>query len=139
MALRSDRAGCLPGPVCGRLLLRRASVGPGGAAGGGWVDHVGTDPARGVVSASAVHRSRAGVCGARNRWRDHLRPDPGARPVTWRSALSVVLVCLGAGLGVIATLGVTVMRDWQDRVHYAGLSAIGTVLIGLSVLVRESF
>jgi len=59
--------------------------------------------------------------------------------VTWRSALSVVLVCLGAGLGVVATLGVTVMRDWQDRVHYAGLSAIGTVLIGLSVLVRESF
>ena len=59
--------------------------------------------------------------------------------MTWRSAVSVVLVCLGVGLGVIATLGVVVMRDWQDRVHYAGLSALGVVLIGISVLVRESF
>jgi multisubunit Na+/H+ antiporter MnhG subunit len=59
--------------------------------------------------------------------------------VTWRSAASVVLVCLGVGLGAIATLGVVVMRDWQDRVHYAGVSAIGVVLVGLAVLVRESF
>jgi multisubunit Na+/H+ antiporter MnhG subunit len=59
--------------------------------------------------------------------------------VTWRSAASGVLVCLGVGLGVIATLGVVVMRDWQDRVHYAGLATFGVVLIGVSVLVRESF
>jgi multisubunit Na+/H+ antiporter MnhG subunit len=59
--------------------------------------------------------------------------------VTWRSALSVVLVCLGVGLGVIATLGVVVMRDWQDRLHYGGLSSLGVVLVGLAVLVRESF
>jgi monovalent cation/proton antiporter MnhG/PhaG subunit len=59
--------------------------------------------------------------------------------VTWRSVTSVVLVCLGVGLGVIATLGVVVMRDWQDRLHYAGLSALGVVLVGLAVLVRESF
>jgi len=59
--------------------------------------------------------------------------------VTWRSAASVVLVVLGVGLGVIATLGVVVMRDWQDRVHYAGLSGLGVVLVGLAVLVRESF
>jgi multisubunit Na+/H+ antiporter MnhG subunit len=59
--------------------------------------------------------------------------------VTWRSAASVVLVCLGVGLGAIATLGVVVMRDWQDRVHYAGVSAIGVVLVALAVLVRESF
>jgi multisubunit Na+/H+ antiporter MnhG subunit len=51
----------------------------------------------------------------------------------------VVLVCLGVGLGVVATLGVVVMRDWQDRVHYAGLATFGVVLIGLAVLVRESF
>jgi multisubunit Na+/H+ antiporter MnhG subunit len=59
--------------------------------------------------------------------------------VTWRSAASVVLVCLGVGLGAIATLGVVVMRDWQDRVHYAGVSALGVVVVGLAVLVRESF
>ncbi|HYZ28067.1 MAG TPA: monovalent cation/H(+) antiporter subunit G [Thermoleophilaceae bacterium] len=59
--------------------------------------------------------------------------------MTWRSAASVVLVCLGVGLGVIATLGVVVMRDWQDRLHYAGLSALAVVVVGLAVLVRESF
>jgi multisubunit Na+/H+ antiporter MnhG subunit len=59
--------------------------------------------------------------------------------VTWRSAASVVLVCLGVGVGVIATIGVVVMRDWQDRVHYAGLSTFGVVLVGVAVLVRESF
>jgi multisubunit Na+/H+ antiporter MnhG subunit len=53
--------------------------------------------------------------------------------------VSVVLVFLGVGLGVVATLGVVVMRDWQDRLHYAGLSAVGVVFVGLSVLVRESF
>jgi multisubunit Na+/H+ antiporter MnhG subunit len=51
----------------------------------------------------------------------------------------VVLVFIGVGLGVIATLGVVVMRDWQDRVHYGGLSALGVVFVALSVLVRESF
>jgi multisubunit Na+/H+ antiporter MnhG subunit len=40
---------------------------------------------------------------------------------------------------VIATLGVVVMRDWQDRLHYAGVSALGVVFVGLAVLVRESF
>jgi len=59
--------------------------------------------------------------------------------MTWRSVVSVILLALGAGLGVIATLGVTVMRDWQDRVHYSGLAALGTVLVATSVLVRESF
>jgi monovalent cation/proton antiporter MnhG/PhaG subunit len=59
--------------------------------------------------------------------------------VTWRSAVSVVLVCIGVGIGVVATLGVVVMRDWQDRLHYAGLSSLGVVFIGVSVLVRESF
>jgi multisubunit Na+/H+ antiporter MnhG subunit len=59
--------------------------------------------------------------------------------LTWRSAASVVLVVIGVGLGVIATLGVVVMRDWQDRVHYGGLSALGVVFVALSVLVRESF
>ena len=59
--------------------------------------------------------------------------------MTWRSAASVVLVCLGVGLGAIATLGVVVMRDWQDRVHYAALSTLAVVFVGLAVLVRESF
>lgn len=59
--------------------------------------------------------------------------------MTWRSVVSVILLCTGGGLAVVATLGVTVMRDWQDRAHYAGLSSFGVFLISLSVLVRESF
>lgn len=59
--------------------------------------------------------------------------------MTWRSVASVVLVCLGVGLGLIATLGIVVMRDWQDRVHYAGLACISVVPVALAVLVRESF
>jgi multisubunit Na+/H+ antiporter MnhG subunit len=59
--------------------------------------------------------------------------------VTWRSVAAVVLLVLGGGLGVVAAVGVTVMRDWQDRVHYAGLSSFAVFLIALSILVRESF
>lgn len=59
--------------------------------------------------------------------------------MTWRSVASVILLCAGTGLGVVATLGVVVMRDWQDRVHYAGLSTYAVVLVALSILVRESF
>lgn len=59
--------------------------------------------------------------------------------MTWRSVASVILLCAGGGLGVVATLGVTVMRDWEDRVHYAGLASFSVFLIALSVLVRESF
>jgi multisubunit Na+/H+ antiporter MnhG subunit len=59
--------------------------------------------------------------------------------VTWRSVVAVVLLVGGSGLSVVAVLGVTVMRDWQDRAHYAGLSNFGVFLIALSILVRESF
>ena len=59
--------------------------------------------------------------------------------MTWRSVASVVLLCGGAGLLVVATLGVAVMRDWQDRAHYVGLSSFGVFLVSLSILVRESF
>jgi multisubunit Na+/H+ antiporter MnhG subunit len=59
--------------------------------------------------------------------------------VNWRSVAAVVLLIAGTGVGVVAALGVTVMRDWQDRLHYAGLSTYAVVLVALSILVRESF
>lgn len=59
--------------------------------------------------------------------------------MTWRSATALVLLCAGCGLGVVATIGVAVMRDWQDRLHYVSLSSFGVFLISLSILVRESF
>jgi hypothetical protein len=36
-------------------------------------------------------------------------------------------------------LGICVMRDTYDRLHYVGLAGFGGFLIGLAVLVRESF
>ena len=59
--------------------------------------------------------------------------------MTWREIVAAVLVCLGVGLGGVATLGVVVMRDWQDRLHYAGLAALASACIGIAVLVRNSF
>ena len=59
--------------------------------------------------------------------------------MTWRSIVAVLLVCGGSGLCVVATLGLVVMRDWQDRVHYVGLSSFGVFLIAVAILVRESF
>lgn len=58
---------------------------------------------------------------------------------TGRSVVAVVLVCTGAGLGIVSTIGVVAMRDWQDRVHYAGLASFSVFLIALAILVRESF
>jgi multisubunit Na+/H+ antiporter MnhG subunit len=59
--------------------------------------------------------------------------------VSWRSVTAVVLLCAGGGLCVVATIGVVVMRDWQDRLHYVSVSSFGVFLISLSILVRESF
>ena len=59
--------------------------------------------------------------------------------MTWRSVAAVALVCAGGGLCVVSTLGLVAMRDWQDRLHYVGLSGFGVFLIALAILVRESF
>ena len=36
-------------------------------------------------------------------------------------------------------LGLLVMRDVYDRLHYVGLAGYGALLIGIAILVRESF
>jgi multisubunit Na+/H+ antiporter MnhG subunit len=59
--------------------------------------------------------------------------------VSWRSVTGDVLLFAGTGMCVVATLGVVVMRDWQDRLHYVGLSSYGVLLIGAGIVVRESF
>lgn len=52
---------------------------------------------------------------------------------------ATVLLIAGAGLEVLAVLGVIVMRSVFDRLHYVGLAGFGPLLIGASILVRESF
>jgi multisubunit Na+/H+ antiporter MnhG subunit len=56
-----------------------------------------------------------------------------------RQLIALVLLVLGTGCELLAALGVAVMRDVLDRLHYVGLAGFGALLIGISVLVTESF
>lgn len=53
--------------------------------------------------------------------------------------IATVLLVIGVVLELFAVLGVTVMRDVYDRLHYVGLAGYGALLIGISILVRESW
>jgi multisubunit Na+/H+ antiporter MnhG subunit len=43
------------------------------------------------------------------------------------------------GLEVLAVLGVSVMRDVLDRLHYVGLASFGALMVGISILCASSF
>jgi multisubunit Na+/H+ antiporter MnhG subunit len=53
--------------------------------------------------------------------------------------IATVLLIAGAVLELFAVLGLVVMRDVFDRLHYVALAGYGALMIGVSVLVRESF
>ena len=53
--------------------------------------------------------------------------------------IATVLLVVGVAIELVAVLGVTVMRDPFDRIHYVGLVGYGALLVGASVLVRQSF
>lgn len=53
--------------------------------------------------------------------------------------IAAVLLIAGGLLELLAVLGVCVMRDAYDRLHYPGLAGFGAFLICLAVLFRESF
>jgi multisubunit Na+/H+ antiporter MnhG subunit len=59
--------------------------------------------------------------------------------MSWRAVVAVILLIAGGLLELIAVLGICVMRDAYDRLHYPGLAGFGALLICLAVLVRESF
>jgi multisubunit Na+/H+ antiporter MnhG subunit len=59
--------------------------------------------------------------------------------VSLRHVLASVLLAAGVGLEVIAVIGVTVMRDALDRLHYVGLCGFGALFVGTAVVIRESF
>jgi multisubunit Na+/H+ antiporter MnhG subunit len=56
-----------------------------------------------------------------------------------RHAIPTVLLIAGVGLEVIAVVGVSVMRNVLDRLHYVGLAGFGALLVGISILCAESF
>ncbi len=59
--------------------------------------------------------------------------------MTVRHVVATALLVAGVVLEVLAVLGVTTMRDVFDRLHYVGLAGFGALLVGISILVRESF
>jgi multisubunit Na+/H+ antiporter MnhG subunit len=59
--------------------------------------------------------------------------------VSWRSVVAAVLLVAGGALELVAVLGLCVMRDVYDRLHYVGVASFGALLIGVAVVVRESF
>jgi multisubunit Na+/H+ antiporter MnhG subunit len=59
--------------------------------------------------------------------------------VTVKHVVATVLLIGGAALEVLAVIGVAVMRDVYDRLHYVGLAGFGALLIGIAILVRESW
>jgi len=85
-------------------------------------------------------------CRSRGRVRAHvgdrladLRPADGEITVSWRAVVAVILLVAGGLLELLAVLGLCVMRDVYDRLHYVGLAGFGALLIGASIVVRESF
>jgi monovalent cation/proton antiporter MnhG/PhaG subunit len=59
--------------------------------------------------------------------------------VTLRDFIVYVLLALGVGAELVCCVGVLVMRNAFDRLHYAAAATtLGPFLIGAAVLVRES-
>lgn len=55
-----------------------------------------------------------------------------------RSAIAYVLLGAGGALQLFAVLGVVLLRDALDRLHFLGPSMLATTLIVVAILVRES-
>jgi multisubunit Na+/H+ antiporter MnhG subunit len=52
---------------------------------------------------------------------------------------STVLLFAGLVLDLFAVLGMCVMRNVYDRLHYVGLAGYGALCIALAILIRESW
>jgi multicomponent Na+:H+ antiporter subunit G len=59
--------------------------------------------------------------------------------VTVRHLAEYVLLVVGTGTLVLSALGVLVMRNVYDRLHYVGSASVGAALVCIAVTVRESF
>jgi multisubunit Na+/H+ antiporter MnhG subunit len=59
--------------------------------------------------------------------------------VSWRQIVAIVLLVCGGGLEILAVLGLCLMRNVYDRLHYVGLAAFGALLVTVAVVFRESF
>jgi multicomponent Na+:H+ antiporter subunit G len=56
-----------------------------------------------------------------------------------RDVITTVLLVAGTAVALLACLGVLLMDDALDRLHFQGALTAAALLIGAAVLVRESF
>ena len=56
-----------------------------------------------------------------------------------RHVIATVLLIAGVVIELFAVLGMTVMRNVFDRLHYVGLAGYGALMIAIAIVVRESF
>jgi multisubunit Na+/H+ antiporter MnhG subunit len=59
--------------------------------------------------------------------------------VNFSHLVATVLLIAGLVLDAFAVLGMVVMRNAFDRLHYVGLAGYGGLCVAVAVLVRESF
>lgn len=58
--------------------------------------------------------------------------------VSVREVLVALLLVLGVGVVIVSSLGVLLMRDAYDRLHYTGpASTVAPVAIGAAIVVEE--
>ncbi len=56
-----------------------------------------------------------------------------------RDVATAVLLVAGLAVQLLAVLGVTLLRDALDRVHFLAPSTLATALLAAAIVVRESF
>ena len=56
-----------------------------------------------------------------------------------RTVIATVVLIAGVALQVLAVVGVAAMRDALDRLHFVSLAGVGALLVGASILIRQSF
>lgn len=54
-----------------------------------------------------------------------------------RALIGDVLLWVGVGLAIVSCLGVLVMRDVYDRLHYTGPAILGAVFVAAAICVRD--
>jgi monovalent cation/proton antiporter MnhG/PhaG subunit len=53
--------------------------------------------------------------------------------------VATILLVAGVAVEVLAAIGVVSMRDVFDRLHYVSVAGFGALLVGISIIVRQSF
>src|SRR5205085_12298386 len=101
--------------------------------------HRGPDAVGRGSAPRGVHRPGADLRRAHVRRLARLRAADGAARMSFRHIVLVVLLVAGVGLEAVCCLGLIVMRDVYDRLHYAAPGAFGAGLIAIAVVVQESF